>query len=53
MAGVLIIILAMVLVYALVLVLLNGSGPCTGKCVYEDCDCPLKDDNDIQQDKRP
>jgi len=53
MVGVLIIILAMLLVYAFVLLLLNGSSACTGKCVYEECDCSLKDDNDIQQDKRP
>jgi hypothetical protein len=47
--GVLIVILSMVLAYALAALLLNGSSACTGKCVYDDCDCPLKkDNNDIQ-----
>jgi hypothetical protein len=51
--GVFIVILLMILAYALVALLLNGASACTGKCVYDDCDCPLKDNNDIQQDKRP
>lgn len=50
---VVLIILAVLVIYGFIVLLLNKSSVCTGKCVYSECDCPLKDNNDIQQDKRP
>ena len=46
-------ILSVIILYVFIVFLLNKGSVCTGKCIISECDCPLKDKNDIQQDKRP